>query len=432
VRRYLAIAALLGGCDYFDDDAGPSDPPPDGPPPIHELPAGVWEPVPGAWIYTASVAADSDTVWWAFAARTGPVGDQRDNWLGATSSTGTSIVAPTHVAPTSVSSYRPDVVVTPSAVVTKFGGTTTLLRRYDRAGTPLGDPYPIAIENGGTALAGFGQTDLVPTADGGVQFVAALSSYALAEAAIVDLDASGTPAAPLFVGTPDTFETVQSSAYGVAAAARADGSTLIAWDRSYVVCIPVRPSSTLTTVVTGTTVGAIQSVQDIPDVGAARPSIASSGTTAYVTWQIEASGRNRIALAKFPDVATVLAEIGDPNENNYEAALTLAGPGRGAVMYRSGGFAGKMMVVGFAESAGTVKLGVPRVIPQVDPDANPMAIGLVHVGGDRYVFGWIEHDTQARLYATEIDLGNEMMRPAPMFELGPAPATGAQRKLPCP
>jgi hypothetical protein len=75
---------------------------------------------------------------------------------------------------------------------------------------------------------------------------------------------------------------------------------------------------------------------------------------------------------------------------------------------------------------------VPRVIPQVDPDANAWPVGLVHMSGDRYVFAWIEHDDEARLYAMEIDLGNEMMRPAPAFARNAAPAARAPRKLPCP
>jgi hypothetical protein len=329
--------------------------------------------------------------------------------------------------------YPPDVAVTPTAVVAKFGGTTTFLRRFDRVfGKPLGDAYPVAIQNGATTIPTLAETKLVATADGGVQLVAALGTSDVAEAAIVNLDASGTPTRTVFVGTPDTYEMIHSRANGVAAAARSDGSTLIAWDRSYSDCGPVRPSSTLTSSVTGSTVGAIQSVHDVPDVSEMEPSIASSGDTAYITWSlIDDVGRYRIALAKFPDVTTALAEIGDPTISKYDAMLTLAEPGRGAIAYRPGNLARSLEVVAFAEDAGTVKVSAPHVIPAVDPNKFPVAVGLVHVDGYRYVLGWIETGSNPRLYATLLDFTGAIMRPAPAFDVHPAPGPRTTRKRRC-
>lgn len=422
---------LLGGCIFFDSgDDGP-DVPPDDRPPNEELPAGVWEPVPGEWILDASVAADNGTVWWAYSSR----GSSEDFlyedhiWLGATSPTGESVVVPAPVAPASTAKYEPDLVVTPSAIVAKLGGAGTVLRRYTNKGVPLGDPYPLVIQDGVRQVSSV-QNDLIAMPDGGVQLVAALSDD-VHEVAIVDLDASGEPTATIFAGTPDTTEAVPSAVFNIAAGARADGTTVFAWDRNYNACISVRPSATMTSTLDGTTVGPIQSVFDVPDDDEARPSIAASGDTAYITWQQgygNSSTHARIALAKFPDVATVLAEVGDPNESNTDAALTLAEPGRGAIVYKAVDRE-RLYVVAFEESAGTVKLGAPRIVPRVDLDAFPDSVGLVHVGSDRYVLGWVEHGERSRLYAIQIDLANEALRPAPPFEVRP-PAE--PRKLRCP
>ena len=102
VKRSLAIAALLGGCAYFDSDAGNGtgdSSMPDARDPV-VIPEGVWQPVPGASIVDASFAADNGSVWW-IVTRTDPA--DTGVWLGATSSTGTSVVAPALVAPTTAS-----------------------------------------------------------------------------------------------------------------------------------------------------------------------------------------------------------------------------------------------------------------------------------------------------------------------------------------
>jgi hypothetical protein len=393
--------------------------------------------MPGAWIWNASLAADGDVVWWATTRKTSPAGEylsKDDIWLGATSPIGRSIVEPARVAPDSKSRFDPDVVVTPSAIVAKLGGFETLLRRYDRNGVPLGDPYKLVVDDGGHEYTGFNDTALVPTFDGGVQFIASLQG-AMTEVGIVGLDASGMATMTTFLGTPNTTEPGGSQASAIAAAARPDGSTLLAWDRHYNGCISTRPSETFATAFDGATVGAIDPVHDVSDQHEAQPAIAASGTTAYLAWQESSPSLNsRIALAKLPDVATVIAEIGEQNKLNTDVSLTLAGPGRGAIMYRAGEawYSGPFHVVAFQERAGSIELSAPRVVPQVNPVASTMSVGLVHVGNDRYVVGWIESGEPARLYAMQIDLAKAVLRPAPAFEPAVAAVARQPRNLRCP
>ncbi len=440
MKRSLVIAALLGGCAYFDSDAGPGDPPqpsPDAREPV-VIPPGVWEPVPGALIANASLASEDGTIWWIYT-RTEP--SQSNVWLAATSPSGTPIVAPSHVA--LLAAYHTDLAITPSAIVTSFGRSSTSLRRFDRTGTALGDAYPLVIENNGTTINDPWPRELVPTASGGVRFVASLDYYTSAEVAIAELDAGGAQSSTVFFGTPDSYQSIPSTASGATAAARSDGSTLVAWSRAYIACVPLLPFSTLTTSLTGTTVGAIEPVGDVPELGEVAPSIASSGDTAYITWQIEEDSyvSSRIALAKFPDVTTALTEIGDPDDRNSQPTLTLADASHGAILYHSdkdlGGTRyslGTRYVVAFTESGGSVQLSEPRLIPLVDPDASSVrTFGLVHVSGDRYVTAWSEYrEEQQRLYAMEIDFADAMMRPAPAFDAKRAPAPRAVAKLPCP
>lgn len=377
------------------------------------MPPGVWDPAPGEWIRAATFAADNDTLWWVIASRANS--NKYTLRLTATSSTGASIVAPAYVIETAVSAWEFNVAVTPSAIVVEFvDGTTTFVRRFDRTGAPLGEPYPVVLQNGERVLSRVIATELVPTADGGFQLVAPLYDYDDAEAVIVNFDASGTQTTTVFVGAPNTIGSVQSTSSRAAAAPRPDGSTLIAWDRHYSPPFtgPVRPASTLTTSITGTTVGATQPVQDLADLSELAPAIAASGDTAYImwhsaTWRIDQVATHTIALAKFPDVATPLVELDPAGYDYYETALAVGEPGHGALTYRDGfdigDDLGTRYVVGFAESGGSVELSEPRVIPKVVTDFNQHPVGLVHVGGDRYVLGWLEIKDGVRLFATEID-----------------------------
>lgn len=439
MKRSLAIAALLGGCAYFDSDAGPGDPP--SPPDAREpvvIPPGVWEPAPGASITNASLASENGTIWWIYT-RTEPT--KSNVWLAATSSSGEPIVAPSHVA--LLEAFHTDLAITPSAIVTSFGRRSTSVRRFDRTGAALGDAYPLVIEVNGATIDEPWPRDVVPTARGGVQFVTSLDYSTIAETAIAELDAAGAQTSTVYFGTPDSYQGTPSIASGGTIAARSDGSTLVAWSRGYVSCVPLLPFSTLTTSVTGTTVGAIEPVGDIPELGESAPSIASSGDTAYITWNIDDVyfTTSRIALAKFPGATTALVEVGDPNDRNSQPMLTLADASRGAILYHSDRDLGETRyshgtryVVAFAESGGTVQLSEPRAIPIVDPDASSsVTIGLVHVSGDRYVIAWTEyHDAEERLYATEIDFADAMMRAALAFEAKRAAGPRTARKLPCP
>lgn len=422
----LLLALALIGCTPETD---PVDPP------IEELPPGVWEPVPGAWIWDASLAADNGTVWWSYIQRRSPAGEYLtadETWLAATDTTGTAVIAPSHVDPGSGSIYSPDVAVTPSAVVVATTGRSNVVRRYDHGGAPLGAAYAITVDDGGRAVTDLGAIELVATAGGGTQFVAALL-WETAEVAIVDLDAAGTPTRTVLVGTPDATEPGGTTTNGVAAAARPDGSTIVAWDRNYNGCISTRPSATLTAAVDGATVSATQVVRDMPERGETLPAVAASGSTAYIAWQTGYANAP-IALAAYPDVGTVLAELGDPTDDNREVSISLAAPGRGAIAWKAER-AGTLNVVAFTETGGSVLFGSPHVVPAVRGGA-PTSVGLVHVGDDRYVLGWIEtrgFGDEERLYATELDLANEALRPAPPIETTVEPRTPTTRRArPCP
>ena len=81
-------------------------------------------------------------------------------------------------------------------------------------------------------------------------------------------------------------------------------------------------------------------------------------------------------------------------------------------------------------------IGTPRVLPHVDTELGQTAVGIAHVGDDRYVVGWIESGfitstEEARLYAMQVDLAADAMRPAP--RIAPIAAnTNAARRWRCP
>jgi hypothetical protein len=420
VSKLLLVLGLVGCTDGTE----PVDPP------IEELPAGVWEPAPGAWIWDASLTVENGTVWWAYLEhRPVPDGyDDNDVWLAATTATGERRTTPSRLDADDAL-WSPQVAVTPSAVLVAMRGPDTQLRAFDRSGTPLGASSPIVLE----AAIDVRTIELVATASGGAQLVAALVSDT-AEVGIVDLDANGAPTGTVLVGTPDSLEPGGTATNAIAAASRPDGSTIVAWDRHYNGCISTRPGNTQIAPVTGQTVGTIQLVGDEPERSEALPAVAAAGTTAYIAWQ-SGYGSMPLQLAKYPDVSTVLAEIGDANETNLDVMIALAAPGRGAIAWRAES-AGTLNVMAFTETGGIVQLGTPRVLPAVHANFQMDAVGLEHVGDDRYVLGWIEArgvSQMERLYATELDFANEALRVAPPVETRPRPAaSAARRRLPCP
>lgn len=419
MKRGIAIAALLlAGCTHYfgggDDEDGDDRPPPDAGS-TGEIPAGVWEPMPGAEINDASVAANGDTLWWAAQRRISPSGDYLFDdsiWMTATTSRGTTLVPPSAVAPASDAKFAPDVALTPSAVVVKLGGVETLLRRYEHAGAPLGEPYALDV----TDLA-FNHSELIATAGGGLQFVAALISET-AEAAVVDIDAAGVQQATRLVGVPDDSEVGGSNAGQVAAVGRPDGSTLLAWDRYYNYCVSSKPASTLTTTLTSTTFGPIQPVRDLPD-SESLPVIAAKGDGAFIAWVTSSAAGSRVSLARYPDVTTVLAEVGGSTSGWWytEAALALAAPDRGALVW-SEAETGNLFVTPFEYRGQGIYLGDPHPIPDIDAGTRGSTVGFVHVGDDRYVVAWVESGSVAtngpnRLFAMQVDLATTTMRPAP-------------------
>jgi hypothetical protein len=420
MRRGAAIVIVLMGCGT--DDPGMT------PPPGDDMPVDVWEPMPGASIHDASLAVDGDTVWWAIAREEPVVGSAASDWLTATTPGGDVLVAPTEVVPDNPSGYEPDILVTPSAIVTMFDGVDTYLRRYDRTGAPLGAPYTVAVD---ATYTNINELALIALPTGGAQILASLQSDT-SEVAIVELDASGTVGATYTAGAPDTAEPGGSVAAGVAGAARADGSTLIAWDRNYNGCISSLPSETLTTTFDGSSAGALQQVPDLPS-GESHPMIAASGDTAYLAWVNTLGHGNRISIARYPDVTTVLAELDPGPDWLGEVKIALSGPDRGALAWRTDLTQG-FYVMPFEYQAGTLLLGTARLVPSVSTDWSPSLVGFAATSADRYVIGWIEYgvdilDDDSRLYATEVDLAGEAMRPAPALE---PDLTVQPRRVRCP
>ena len=112
--------------------------------------------------------------------------------------------------------------------------------------------------------------------------------------------------------------------------------------------------------------------------------------------------------------------------------MALAAPDRGVIAWLSDDTT--MRVVRFEDRAGTVLLGTPRTIPLVDADAGVGMLDVVHVGDNRYVVAWIESrfvtlDNPHRLFATQLDLGDEALLPAPAVM---PTTTLSPRRLRCP
>jgi hypothetical protein len=399
MKSSATFVLVLLGC--AGDHAGPDTLEPPAEPP------GVWQPMPDADIWDAGVAFDGAKLWWATARRGSSIGYDAGMWLSATSLAGDVLVAPTEIDPENRIANDPAVVVTPTAIVAKLGEARASVRRYDYAGSPLGPPQLIDVRVGD--IVNVNDVAVVATASGGVQLVATLQSETT-EIEIIDLDDSGALSRH-FGSPPDTAG--GGTAGAVAAGARPDGSTLIAWDRNYNDCVTDRPSSTLTTTFAGTAIDTIQSVRDLPD-SEMSPAIATSGATAYIAWQSESADGARIALARYPDVTNVIAEIANPSYGG-RVRLALAGPDRGAIAW-SNVHGTELYVAAFADRAGTIHVGAPRVFSTVEPETGAYTVGFVHVGDDRYVLAWIETegvlDDSSTLYASELDLATEELRPA--------------------
>ncbi len=369
--------------------------------------------MPGEPVISARVAADGTTLWWAVAKEEPIIGSVYSNWLLATTTSGEPVVAPTEIAPGDNSAYDPDVVATPSAIVTKFSGVQLSIRRFARDGSPLAAAVPVTVD---AAHVNLNDTALIATADGGAQLVTSLQSDT-AEAAIVDINAAGFVGATHTAGTPESDAGAGYTVAGtIAAAARPDGTTLLAWDRNFNACVSTTPSKTLTTVFDGAAVSAPQSVYDLPD-SESRPVIAASGDAAFVAWTESSANGARIAIARYPDVTNVLAEIGNGIGYNVAVQLAMTSPDRGAITWQTDPGPG-VWVMAFEDHGGTLLLGAPRLVPTVEDGSSAYAAGLVAVGNDRYVIGWIEDhgtvlDSTTHLYATQIDLAAEAMRPAP-------------------
>jgi hypothetical protein len=162
------------------------------------------------------------------------------------------------------------------------------------------------------------------------------------------------------------------------------------------------------------------------------PVIATRGTGAFVAWTTWSTQGPRIALARFADVSTVLADIEGPNEGYPYGQYTvaLASAERGAIAVRR---ETSMEVTPFEYSNGTLLLGAPVHQPLVDGEGAATLVGLEHVAEDRYILAWREPEAigaeRERLFATELAVFRDTLRPAPPVA---PPAAAPPSRLRCP
>src|SRR4029079_18066503 len=87
--------------------------------------------------------------------------------------------------------------------------------------------------------------------------------------------------------------------------------------------------------------------------------------------------------------------------------LALSAPDRGAITWQTDPGPG-VWIMAFEDQGGTLLLGTPHLVPSVQEDASAYPAGLVAVGNDRYVVGWIEDqgtvlDSPAHLHETRVN-----------------------------
>jgi len=389
------------------------------------LPAGVWQPAPGAQRGPTAVALGADgTLWWAFTQQKqiedlNQVRTESHVWLTQTTATGAMLMTPVLVDAAERSA--PQIVVTDRGVAVateNYFAPPTYLYLFDRNGVAQAT-HEIAV---GDANDSIYARAFVGAPDGSLRIVAGIESTT-AEVTVVEVDPSGVPGTTTRLGTPD-----DGSPQNVAAHVRGDDSLVFAWDRIYDQCQGPRPAQTLAT----RPPDSVVTVGDKPERGEWWPLMAAAGDALYVAWIADMySASAAISLARYPDVGTPLGTIGDANGNVWYPQLAVAAPERGAVAWLVNGKS-IIEVASFEDRNGTFVVGAPHVLPRVVDEGAPQPVGLVHVGDERYVIAWLE---AGRLFATQLDLSmDERQRPAPLAPTdghAPKPTRTAFGLVPC-
>jgi hypothetical protein len=394
------------------------------------LPDGVYEPAPGEAVGNASLVTDGDTVWWAYTSSYNEVGHV---WLRATTPTGGVRVPKTMVDPDG-DGHAPDVALDGDHVVVAMHSSVdqaAWIRAFDSRGvglTPAPHRVPIFADG---ELGYIPRLRLASNGAGSIDLLAAASNTTF-EIGVVDLDSDyqGTTARTIGTSQPGGPET--PSIFGLAGVQRSDGSLVVGWDRNWDQCRGPHPAMALTASLGQASAGPVQPVYDVPERAEKSPAIAAAEDSIYVAWQTEFYySRSRIALARYPDVATVLVELGEPTSHSDQPDIALAAPGRGAIAWLEID-TNTVSVVGFEDTGTGILVGEPRVFEPVRPGSMGMT-RLVHISDERYLLAWTESNSIAsRLYARVIDLAGEpRARPVPNTPAAPAPSRVLARPVPC-
>lgn len=415
----MRAAIVLGVCVA----CGPAAREP-APPDASTLPAGVWEPDPGPRRWGARLVADGGDVWFAYTREDGA--GTPHAWLTRTTSEGASVVAPLQL---DSGDSRPEQVAVARAGAnvaiafhTRGGDATPRVLLVDPTGAPVRAadhtvPLPADVGEGVSTLA------LVARADGALRLVATHSSGG-GEVIVLPLDADGDPAgAPTSLGTAD-----DGVPYGLGAATASDGAALVAWDRRYEQCLGPAPAVAKASRVGASGVaGGVLEVRDHEGTDQLGPAVAVAGDSALLAWSSHLPLSAVIAIARFDEPSTILAEVGDPHRVNAEPLLALAAADRGAIAWVT--YEPPMLgVARLRVNATGIAVDEPHVVPLVDVSSPPSPRGLVHVGGERYVVAWTEARADgSRLYATTIDLA-QAPSPRPLPPAPPVTTASPRRR----
>lgn len=400
-----------------------------GTPDAFMLPPGVWEPDPGVGRAAPSLISEGADVWFAFNRFTQTSPTSSEVWLTKTTSSGDPRVAPLLVTDPGTSGGGPALTLTTNRVAVSFihyNGALPYVRVYDRSGAPFrSTAHAVATPSG---IGQLRNLQLIAASTGMLRLVATLQYNMTAEVVALDLDedgdATGTSA---LLGTAD-----EGTPYVVSAAAADDGSSLIAWDHQYDACTSQKPSVTRAgRIDPGGSLDPTRTVPDAAGLSEIEPAIASKGSTSYIAWVVNLPNRSSISIARFDDFSSAVAETGDVQRFNRRPFLALAAPGRGAIAWSTSN-PELLHVAAFRDQGTSIAVEPARIFSMVLADTQfGNLAGLVHVGDDRYVMGWTEEPfvyQHVRLFATEVDFGQEA---APAPPIHPAAPATPRRQRPC-
>jgi len=401
--KALVLVAAAVACGPSPREAVPPD--------AVELPAGIWEPDPGAVLGGALVADGSD-VW--FATNRQISATELGVWLTKQTSSGEPLIRPTRADTPGLPVVGPAIAKSDASVVVAFrrGNVPQVdLRVFDGTGSPLRSAdHRIPIQVDGRDVDRINDLRVVAGPGGSFDVVATFAQAgALSEVTRVGLDTAGDPTGAVsLMGITD-----EGNAVAVAAAVAADGQLLIAWDHRYDVCTSAKTSLTLAdSVDEAGGVAPQRTVLDVPNTSELEPSIAVLGASAYVAWASDFGVRSTIALARHTDVSTVVTEIGAADARNHAPVLALTEPGRGAIAWTTDD-PFELHVAGLREVGTGIVVGTSHTVPVVGSGSFVTISGLVAVGADRYVLAWTESGTLPRMFATAIDVSADPPRETP-------------------